>query len=309
MAEPFRTVLCPVDFTSLSERTVVVAAELCRRMKSRLVLHHNLGPRPPGYLSVNWMVAEEDRDKHQQHSEEVPDKLRRLMKEIPEGVPCEAKLTHGPLDVAVLEVARLLPADLLVMGSHGWSNAEHRSLTEVVILKAPCTVFTTGESCDPVAWFSPRGQRPEQLKVLLPVDFSKRTRAQVDFGFAMGRWMPHELHLLHVVPEDAPEAVREAALSRLDELVPEDLRERVVTDVRAGRPARCIVEAQQDETVLFVLLAAHRKGPLRRLLFGATTLEVLHQSTSPVWFVPESWRPAAAVASKQAAAGGSDGLA
>ena len=45
--------------------------------------------------------------------------------------------------------------------------------------------------------------------------------------------------------------------------------------------------------ILFVLLAAHRKGPLRRLLFGTATVEVLHDSPCPVWFVPEGWQPSA----------------
>ena len=37
---------------------------------------------------------------------------------------------------------------------------------------------------------------------------------------------------------------------------------------------------------LFVLMAAHGKSPFKRFLFGTTTLEVLHGSDCPVWFVP-----------------------
>ncbi len=299
--EMIRTVLCPVDFTTLSERTVQVAAEVSRRMKARLVLHHNLGVRPPGYLSVNWMVSEETGERRQSEERQVPEKLRELFRRLPEGLEYEAKLTRAPLDMAVLEVAKLLPADLIVMGSHGWSTPAHRSLTEKIILKAPCTVMTTGESCDPVAWFAPRQEDPAALEVLVPVDFSRRSQAQLGFAFGLAAWMPHRLHILHVLPAGVTETARQEVAARLAGLVPDELRERVRVGVATGEPAKMILEAAGAENTLFILLAAHRKGPLRRLLFGATTLEVLHGSRSPVWFVPESWEPAAQATSAAAA--------
>ena len=45
---PIHTVLCPTDFSPLSQRAVSLAARICRRFGARLVLEHNLDPRPPG---------------------------------------------------------------------------------------------------------------------------------------------------------------------------------------------------------------------------------------------------------------------
>jgi nucleotide-binding universal stress UspA family protein len=287
------TVLCPVDFTSVTEQTVYLAAEICLRIGARLVLHHNLGVRPPGYLSVSWMVSEETGEREQRKKAQVPERLEEIFARLPEGLEYEAKVTHAPLDMAVLEVAKRLPADLIVMGSHGWSNPAHRSLTEKVILKAPCTVMTTGESCrPPEAWFKPRARPADALWALLPVDFSHRTAAQVGLGFELTRWMPHRLRLLHVLPEGASEKDRRRAEERLAALIPEEHREQADTVVATGSPAAVILETASSEDAVFVLFAAHRKGPLRRLLFGAETLEVLHGSPCPVWFVPEGWTPA-----------------
>jgi nucleotide-binding universal stress UspA family protein len=271
-----RNILCPVDFTSLSEQTVHLAAELSRRMGAKLILHHNLGVRPPG---------------EQKKESEVPERLEKLFAQLPEGLDYEARVTRAPLDMAVLEVAKVLPADLIVMGSHGWSTAAHRSLTEKVILKAPCTVMTTGASCQgPEAWFKPRSERPEALKVLLPVDFSPRSAAQVGFAFELTNWMPHELLLLHVMSEGSTDEERRESEQKLKALVPEALGRRVTTRVEIGGAPAAIIETAKAEDALFVLLAAHRKGPLRRLLFGTATLEVLHGSPCPVWFVPEGWQ-------------------
>ena len=289
-----RTILCPVDFTSVTEQTVQLAAEVSIRIGAKVVLHHNLGVRPPGYLSVNWMVSEETGEREEQKKQQVPERLEKLFAQLPDKVDYEARLTQAPLDMAVLEVARLLPADLIVMGSHGWSSADHRSLTEKVILKAPCTVMTTGESClGPDAWFAPRSAKPASLPVLVPVDFSRRTAPQVGFAFELTQWMPHQLRLLHVLPESASKQDRSAAEERLAALVPEALGDRVTTVVKTGSPSQTIVETAKADDALFILLASHRKGPLRRMLFGAATLEVLHGSHCPIWFVPESWKPQA----------------
>lgn len=290
--EGIQTILCPVDFTSVTDTTVQLAAELSRRMKAKLILHHNLGVRPPGYLSVNWMVAEETGEREQRKEAEVPERLQKLFEKLPDDLDYEARVTKAPLDMAVLEVARVLPADLIVMGSHGWSTPAHRSLTEKVILKAPCTVMTTGAKCGgPEVWFKSRPQSADELKVLLPVDFSRRTEAQLGLAFELARWMPHRLLLLHVLPEGASAEERQKALERLDAVVPEGLAGRVTPIVKTGQPAPVIVATAAEEDALFVLLAAHRKGPLRRLLFGTDTVEVLQESPCPVWFVPEGWRP------------------
>lgn len=290
--EGIRTILCPVDFTAVTEDTVHLAAQLCRQMKAKLILHHNLGVRPPGFLSVNWMVSEETAEKEQEKEGEIPERLEQLFAQLPEDVDYEARVTRAPLDMAVLEVAKVLPADLIVMGSHGWSTPAHRSLTEKVILQAPCTVMTTGAKCGgPETWFKPRSERPADLKVLVPVDFSSRTEAQIGFAFELAQWMPHRLLLLNVLPEGTSQAARLETEEKLSALVPAALAERVQPIVKVGAPSAAIVETAVEEQTLFVLLAAHRKGPLRRLLFGTATVEVLQESPCPVWFVPEGWRP------------------
>ncbi len=68
------------------------------------------------------MVSEESGDREERKRQQVPERLAEIFSRLPEGLDYEAKVTHAPLDMAVLEVAKLLPADLIVMGSHGWST-------------------------------------------------------------------------------------------------------------------------------------------------------------------------------------------
>lgn len=288
------TVLCPIDFSPLSRRSLRLAIETSRRLGSRLVLEHNLDSPPPSYLSVGWMWAEEHEAEEQQRSDEAIKRLQALFDEIPEGIEYEAKLTRGPIDTGILYLARNLPAGLIVMGTHGPSSTEHKSLTERIVMQAPCTVLTTGESYDPASVFGVEdGPDPEHMAILMPFDFTSRSREALRFGLAMTQRMPHRFHLLHVVPpmsglrgesERAGEA--EELRQRLDELIPDDLANRVVTTVVVGEPVPKILERAKEIDALFILMAAHAKGAFKRLLFGTTTLDVLHGSECPVWFVP-----------------------
>jgi nucleotide-binding universal stress UspA family protein len=291
---PTKTVLCPIDFSPLSRRSLRLAVETCRRLGYRLVLEHNIDGSPPNFLSVGWMYAEEHESKAKDKSEEAIQRLQAVFEEIPEGVEYEAKITHGPVDAGILYLAKNLPADLIVMGTHGPSSSEHKSLTERIVLRAPCTVLTTGESYDPDSVFGVEGAPdPADMGILLPFDFTSRSRAVLGFGLAMAQRMPHRFHLLHVLPpmpgvhgEPQSAAAAEELRQRLDELVPEHLAHRVVTKVVVGDPVPKILEEAKATKALFILMAAQAKGVFKNFLFGTTTLGVLHGSECPVWFIP-----------------------
>ena len=130
MKRGFETVLCPVDFSPLSERAFELAVAVCQKTGARLVLHHNLGTRPPNFLTVSWMWSEDHEAAEEELAASAPDRLEELFTRIPEGVEYEAKITRAPTDTALLYLADELPADLIIMGTHGVSDAEHQSLTE-----------------------------------------------------------------------------------------------------------------------------------------------------------------------------------
>jgi len=287
-----KTVLCPVDFSPLSERSVHLATEICRRTGAKLVLEHNLECCPPASLGVGWMWSEEQGSSKDDKGEVAVKRLQQLFKKIPEGIEYEAKITRGPLDESLLHLAKILPAGMIVMGTHGPSTAEHRSLTEKIIIQAPCTVLTTGESYRPENVFGVGDEPPENMSMLAPFDFSARGRACLEVTFAMARHMPHQVHLLHVARPNASLAGESESSLEVDQLreklravVPEDLADRTGIEVVVGEPVPRILQAARDIRALFILMPAHGKSPLKRFLFGTTTLGVLHGAGCPVWFM------------------------
>lgn len=291
------TVLCPVDFSPLSERSLHLAVEICRRTGARLVLEHNLESRPPAYLGVGWMWSEEHESEKQDKGKIAVKRIQEMFKKIPEGIEYEAKITRGPIDESLLHLAKILPAGMIVMGTHGPSTSEHQSLTERLIIQAPCTVLTTGESYRPESVFGVGREEPEHMSMLVPYDFSSRARACLEVTLAMAHRMPHRIHLLHVVqpksslagePEGSPEI--EQLRDKLAALIPDELADRMAIDVVIGEPVPRILEAAREIAALFILMPAHGKSPLKRFLFGTTTHGVLHGADCPVWFMSSAAR-------------------
>lgn len=278
-----RTVLCPIDFTPLSERAVDLAVALCRRFGARLVLEHNLDPRPPAFLSVTWMWTEGHGGADETKAREAERQLRQLLARLPVDLPREAKLTRGPVDMGLLEVANLLPADLIVMGSHGFSNPEHHSLTEQILDGAPCPVLTLTEGCG--AEFLAPG---DGIPALVPVDLSAHSRTTVQQALRLLEQLPLTLHVVHVERPPLEPGDLESDRRRLEALVPESLRSRVWFHVREGEPTQEILKAGRELGAKLILMGCHSKGALERFFSGATARDILHDAPCPVWFEPAS---------------------
>ena len=77
-----RTVLCPVDFTGQTGRELAWAKQVCQLFEARLVVEHNLDPRPPNFLTVTWMWSEEFEGDEEYKAGKAQEKLRVLLEEL-----------------------------------------------------------------------------------------------------------------------------------------------------------------------------------------------------------------------------------
>ncbi|MDX1383441.1 MAG: universal stress protein [Thermoanaerobaculia bacterium] len=286
-----RTVLCPVDFTPLSERALELAVEVSKKVGARLVLEHNLESRPPSYLGVSWMWSEDHEGDQEKKAAAATGKIQELLGSVPKSIEREARLTRGPVDGTLLHLAAQLPAGLMVMGTHGASSPEHRSLTERIIIQAPCPVLTLGEGYEPgAAMAALAGTRPEAMDVVIPMDFTPRSDAALAFGLALAERMPHHMTLVHVVAAGRHAAGEaDACRERLAARIPDAMSDRMTAEVRVGEPVAEILATARERGAIFMLMAARGRSAFRRFLFGTTTLGILHGSDCPVLFVPPSF--------------------
>jgi universal stress protein A len=281
-----RIILCPIDFSDLSARELAIAAEVGRAFGARLVLHHNRMAIAPG-LARAWDWEATHRSERLGEAE-AERRMSAALAAVTPGVPAEGVISAGPVGLVVLSLAERLPADLIVIGSHGWSTEEHASVTERVIAGAPCPVLSLHERGERLA---PLGLAAEDGATLahavVPTDFSSTAQHALAYAYALARAVPLHLELLHVLPGGRRSAAaEEAARKQLDAAVPDDLATRVATCIRCGEPTAEILAHLAQVRPQFAVLGEHARAVLRHLFTRDTTRAVVHGASCPVWVVP-----------------------
>jgi nucleotide-binding universal stress UspA family protein len=288
-----------LDFTSASEQELTLATQICQRLGAKLVLQHNVDDMPPLALAAAWMYDEEHIAEEAKRNASAERRLQEVFGRLPPSFAYEARITHGPLDQTVLHLAGQLPADLIVMGTHGPSTSAHTSHTDTVLAHASCPVLTLRESSSGLRY--PDLQSSQKLQTaLVPIDFTDHSLRALEYVFALLEVFPLKLHLLHVESSlawsDVCGMLRHlsehrlerlgSAEERLATLVPLDWLSRVTVQARMGDVAEEILDEAFRIQARLVIMGAHPKNVVDKLIFGANSLKVLHRSPCPVWLIP-----------------------
>ncbi len=141
----YRTILCPVDFSSSSNRGLAYALSLAKETDAHLILLHVIegSPDQPSFGElVHLSVREYDRflEGHARDRLEaaVPESARAWCRP-------DARVVHGKAYKQIVQVAAEEGAELIVMGVHGTGILHPRvfaSTTPHVIREAGCPVVT-----------------------------------------------------------------------------------------------------------------------------------------------------------------------
>jgi nucleotide-binding universal stress UspA family protein len=284
-----RHVLCPTDLSDTSAHAVQQAVVIASWYKASITAFHVLERVVPSIEGISL------------------DRVRRDVALFFEGaekavVPVEVMLDSGNPANQIVDCAARLPADLIVMGTHGTSGFEHLvlgSVTEKVLRKAPCPVLTVPPLARATSQFPFK-------RLLCAVDFSECSLAALPQVFSLAREADAEVTVLHVIewpwPEPPAPAVAElpgeqaaalteyrryletTAMARLRSLVPASERglQPPATRVMSGKPYEQILQVAAEEHVDLIVVGVRGRNPLDMMLFGSTTSHVVRQATCPV---------------------------
>ena len=295
------TVLCPIDFSSLSDRELQVAVEICQTFGARLVLHHNLSPGTPGVARAwEW---EKTHHALEISATEAERRLKTVMARLPSGIGVEAIVSRGPVGMVLLQLAEELPADLMILACHGQSAEDHASTTERVIQDCSCPVLTLHEGKGETHPFrlQTNGTGPP-ARMVVPTDFSAAAEEAMTYAFSLSRRVPLDVHLVHVlaerkllhsVPAHGPagahpgrETASEAACRRLAALVPPELAATVHIHLVHGSAVDQIVSLAERLDASFIVMGEHARSLFRRFFTRDTSRHLLHRASCAVWFIP-----------------------
>ncbi len=138
-----KVILAPIDFTDITDKVIKISSQLASALGAQLHLLHVAAPNPDfigyetGPQTVRDGVAHYLKKEHGQ-LEMLENQLKK------EGIAVQAHMVQGATADKILEEARRLNADLIIMGSHGHSTFHHilvGSVAEGVLRTSTCPVL------------------------------------------------------------------------------------------------------------------------------------------------------------------------
>jgi nucleotide-binding universal stress UspA family protein len=262
-ATRIRRILCPINFGDGSQRTVEGAAMLAEMYDAELRLLHVV---PSG---------DSDRD-----AETLLAALFALTRTLPGRTRVSAALAHGEPSSEILQHARLMTADVIVIG------ATHRSLPAMVrgtiaadvAAHAPCPVLYVRPHLLPSLSDTARGFS----EIVCCADSVSGSPERGDYARALARHSHARVTFLNVLPtdDDTRELTPEAAEDT-------DRNRDVVHVSLTGSPESEIVDlAKRIGADLIVMGTPDEGSPHRRL--GSITAHVMVHAPCAVLIIPRT---------------------
>jgi len=155
---PVTKILCPSDFSDPSFRALTVADELARHFDADLFILHVVTSVPSLYYSAPVgaeLYADFDVQKYQKNL--VDEAYRRMEGIAAERIAPEVKLhkvvLNGDAPYQIVEYAKLISTDLIVISTHGhtgWRLIVFGSVADRVVKLAGCPVLAVHRGDAPV---------------------------------------------------------------------------------------------------------------------------------------------------------------
>lgn len=290
-----RRILCPVDFSDTSRQALDYAVGIARWYGAGITALHVIPP-----ITSMLPVSGEGLYPPLVFRPEELQQFRSELESFARASGVEAldtEVVQGSVPGEIVRLAKELPADLLVMGTHGRSGFERLmlgSVTEKLLRKSPCPLLTVPPGSPAVAPVNALFSR-----VLCAVDFSPASLHALALAQSLAGEAAARLCVMHVLepvsvfepvvavgPDDLPAVTadhRREVRHRLEGLVGGETR--AFTDVAevvvSGKPYREILRAADEQRSDLIVIGAHG-GRLGLPAFGSTTAHVVREAQCPV---------------------------
>jgi nucleotide-binding universal stress UspA family protein len=216
-------------------------------------------------------------------------------------MPIDFALAEGDASAEILAKSDAMPADLLIIGTHGRSGLERfllGSVTERVLRNSSCPVLTIPPHVIDVVPAPPVIFR----RIVCAVDFSTSSMRALEYAAALAQEADAHLTLVHVIgivpelppvlqpvadrrklPETVEQAMRERQIA-LEAAVPEHVREycTIEATLTGGIPYEEVLRVAAEQHSDLIVLGARRRRAADLIIFGSTARQVVRRAVCPV---------------------------
>jgi nucleotide-binding universal stress UspA family protein len=299
-----RNIVVPIDFSKMSVQAIQISKQLARRFGASIHLAHVrhlnyatdfVAPAPP-IVPFSFMTYE-------QVGEQTA--LKELKKVASEcgvsSATCDVLSGAPPFD-EICRLAHAIPADLVVMPTHGRTGLKHvflGSTAERIVQHSSCPVLVTRGN----AFQANDGSRFRIKTILVPVDFSNCSQEGLRYAIAFAKEFRAKIILVHATYlgyvyssegtaiYDIPglqKAARKTAERKMRELVRSVnfgavKFETAFTD---GSPVIDICAFAKDHHVDLIITSTHGFTGFTHVLIGSIAEQVVRHAPCSVLVVP-----------------------
>lgn len=140
-----KRILVPIDFSDCSKKALQYALPLAKEHRAALTLVFVV---PPAYGAGEYGGIDYAQLEGSMKEGGEKELAKLVVDEVRDEVPVDTLVLVGSPARQIIETARSLPADLIVISTHGRTGLKHvflGSVTEHVVQQAPCPVLVVRE--------------------------------------------------------------------------------------------------------------------------------------------------------------------
>jgi nucleotide-binding universal stress UspA family protein len=296
----FDRILAPLDGSSLAESALPHVVAIGGAFDAEVTLLRVLDPvsavtRPRPVDPLDWQIRRAESETY----------LRGLSTRMQgTGLRINLDVREGKAAESVIEYARLMEANLILLSSHGQSGISGWNISSVVqkiILRAQVSTMI-------VRAYRPVVQEPGEMhyqKILVPLDGSQRAECVLSVAASLARKHDAVVVAAHVIeqpemprrtplsPEDMELASRVVERNRVEadrylketqERLDAKVETRLLVHESAGAALHDLVE---QEKIDLVIMSAHGYSGETRWPYGSKVIGFISYGTSPLLIVQD----------------------
>jgi nucleotide-binding universal stress UspA family protein len=139
-----KNILVPVDFSDYSKDALKYAVQFAKQFNAKLYIVYVIEPviYPADFSMGQVAIPSLENDIKNRAEEEMESLVKSF---VDPSIETEKIIKTGKPFVEIIETAREVDADIIIMATHGHTGVEHLlfgSTAEKVVRKAPCPVLT-----------------------------------------------------------------------------------------------------------------------------------------------------------------------
>ncbi len=289
-----KRILCPMDFSELSDLALKYAVMGAREFDAELVLLHAHFFELPKYFvpeNAETIIASLDRAKA-----DIRDSLKQYAVKILGSMADDLKVDFRVMDQhptqTIMSSIKEENCDLIVMGTHGLRGVKRflmGSITESIVRESPIPVFTIRQKVHDFIEVRNPDAIPDIKRVLCPWNLSSASRPALDAAVSLADRFKARLSVLYI-----PEGDEDANVDEIKDQIGAEAGDiknypcPVEVIVRQGNRAEEIVKQAQEYQEDIIVMAAVHKSFLEETFLGRTVELVMRHAPTPVLITPIS---------------------